>query len=107
MGKVKEFWQKHKTKVYWVGGTLVAVGAATWLILKDRTFMEITGRHGLAWDPPTGSMNLEEVKSILDVNADNSAKFAIFREGLEPDKYVAIFMDDKMVFPDEICELVE
>ena len=42
-------------------------------------------------------INLERVKELLDLNADNNEMFAIFREGPNPKDYVCIRLSDNVV----------
>lgn len=96
--KVKEFWRKHKTKICVVGGTIV-VGTVIFLITKDSKYkLDLKGKKAITWkDEDNGFMDIERVKAILDANKDNSSRFAIFREGPNPNEYVAIMMSDDVV----------
>ena len=99
--KVKEFWRKHKTKICVVGGTIV-VGTVVFLITKDSKYkLDTRGKKIIYWpDVDSGVMDIERVKSILEANKDNSSKFAIFREGPNPNEYVTILLSDGVVIPE-------
>ena len=57
------------------------------------------GLKYIAWapQPEKGTMTLERVKEILDLNANNAAKFAIFREGLDPNAFACIKFDSNLI----------
>lgn len=96
--KVKEFWRKHKTKICVIGGATI-VGTVVFLITKDSKYMlNAKGKKAIIWDDiNNGFMDIERVKAILDANKDNSSKFAIFREGPNPNEYVTILLSDDVV----------
>lgn len=96
--KVKEFWRRHKTRICIIGGTIV-VGTVVFLITKDSKYRpNLKGKKGIFWDDVDhGFMDIEKVKAILDANKDNSSKFAIFREGPNPNEYVTILLSDDVV----------
>ena len=96
--KVKEFWRKHKKKICVIGGTVV-IGTAIAIITKDSKYMvNLKNKNAIVWgDNDSGFMDIEGVKELLDANKDNCSRFAIFREGPEPDQYVALIMSDGVI----------
>ena len=103
--KVKKFWEDHKWEVISVtlivGGAVVGTLAAksiykecTKKVLKD---LNLEGKAIISWTPNDSFMNLERVKEILDLNANNSSSFAIFREGPRPEDYACILLSNDVV----------
>jgi preprotein translocase subunit SecF len=95
---VKEFWRKHKKRIFIVGGTIV-VGTVVFLITKDSKYkLNFKDKKVIWWkDEDNSFMDIERVKAILDANKDNSSSFAIFREGPNPNEYVTILLSDDVV----------
>ena len=96
--KIKDFYQKHK-KVIFIGTGILVVAGGVFLFLKNRKVCERVGRAVIEWTPTGETMPLEKVKTILDVNAVNGSKFAIFREGPNPAEYVCLILGDGFVIP--------
>lgn len=99
MNKFKTFCKEHEKEIYFIGGVTIAVVVGTILIKRSgRTMIDITGKQAITWPNEDKTfMNLERVKEILELNKNNSSKFAIFREGSDPEKYVAIVMSDGFI----------
>ena len=105
MGKLKEFWNQNKEVV--IASSIVVGSIAIGVFLSrsakiraDKT-TEIQLRS-LVWAPvegPSKYFNLEEVKTVLDANAENNSLYAIFREGISPDKYEIINLAGEFVKP--------
>lgn len=95
--KIKKVWAEHKKEI--IIGAVIVGGVATVLITKKATITggmeKMKGWKYIAWEPQPekGFMTLERAKEILDLNANNAAKFAIFREGPNPAEYVCIMLD--------------
>jgi hypothetical protein len=103
--KIKKFWKEHKEEILIgttiIGGTVVGViltkklyKACRMNILKE---LNLEGKSTISWTPRDSFMNLERVKEILDLNANNSSSFAIFREGPKPEDYVCILLSKDVV----------
>lgn len=87
--KVKKFWEDHKWEPQrWINSM------KTKKVLKD---LNLEGKAIISWTPNDSVMNLERVKEILDLNANNSSSFAIFRKGPRPEDYVCILLSDDVV----------
>lgn len=98
--KIKEFWKNNK-KLLMVGGTIV-VGTAVFLITKDKGFKFEAKEKSSTWwtgDDNGIPLNIEKVKDFLELNKDSSSRYAIFREGPDPNKYVIILLSDDVVLP--------
>jgi len=98
--KIKDFCKQHK-KVLIITGSVIGVTIVTILmakgIIKDKKMIDLTGESVIHWKPENKFMNLESVKEILDLNADNASQFAIFREGPNPADYVCIVLSEGFV----------
>lgn len=106
--KGKQFVKDHKVEII-VGGCMLAAGVVIGVKLNAKTnakFIAIgkslKGKEWISWKPSTGFMEFERAKKVLELNADNNAKYAIFREGTDPSKYLCIFMDDLLIWPEEV-----
>ncbi len=102
MKKIMEFCRKHKTAlivVCSVAGTIVVYA------ITRKHYDKLLGwykqRNVIAWKPTNKIITLEKVKEVLDLNANTSAPYAIFREGPDPKDYVCIVLNDTKDF---ICE---
>ena len=96
MSKIKEFYKKHKEAII-VGGIAVVSFGVTVMVLKQMPKKQIdkyAGKSVISWKPNGKIFNLEEVKQVLDANAESSAMYAIFREGVKPDEYTLIRLND-------------
>ena len=95
--QIKKVWAEHKKEI--IIGAVVVGGIATVLITKKMTIAsgmeKMKGWKTIGWkpDPSKGTMNLDRVKELLDLNAANTAQYAIFREGPNPAEYVCIMLD--------------
>jgi phage host-nuclease inhibitor protein Gam len=99
MKNIKQFCKEHKKELILTG---VVVGAVvTGLLVKGRSkknLIDVTGKNAITWVPGPGFMNLERVKEILDLNANNTESFAIFREpGNAMDQYTCVLLSDNVV----------
>lgn len=90
--KLKKVWKEHKKKILITGGvTILSIG--TYLLFK-RKIVDLSDECIIHWKPEKDKfINLEKVKEILDRNKDNTVKYAIFREGVNPDEYTIINLD--------------
>ena len=99
MKNINEFCKDHKKEIVVTG--LIIGGVVISALITKRIFtknlIDLTGKDVISWTPNDKFMNLERVKEILDLNADNTSKFAIFREGLEPNQYAVILLDDNVI----------
>lgn len=105
MGKLKEFWNQNKEVVIAssivVGSIAIGVFLSRSAKIRADKMTEIQLRS-LVWAPvegPSKYFNLEEVKTVLDANAENNSLYAIFREGISPDKYEIINLAGEFVKP--------
>ena len=105
MGKLKEFWNQNKEVVIAssivVGSIAIGVFLSKSAKIRADKITEIQLRS-LVWAPvegPSKYFNLEEVKTVLDANAENNSLYAIFREGISPDKYEIINLAGEFVKP--------
>ena len=94
MNKLKQFWTDHKTKILVIGGGVVVATISYALFHNRKAISEFAGENVIHWVPGNETMNLEEVKEILELNKDNASSFAIFREGPDPSKFVTILLSD-------------
>jgi hypothetical protein len=104
MKNIKEIWRDHKLGI--VAGigiaTSVVIGIIAVAIISKQEYNNETkrlteGKNVISWTPNNKFMNLERVKEILDLNADNASQFAIFREGPDPNAYACILLSDDVV----------
>lgn len=105
MGKLKEFWNQNKEVVI---ASSIVVGSIAIGVFLSRSAkiradkMTNIQLRSLVWAPvegPSKYFNLEEVKTVLDANAENNSLYAIFREGISPDKYEIINLAGEFVKP--------
>ena len=100
MKSIKEFYKKYKEPILLtgclVGAAVIAVALTNSHVAKKLSIIE--GLNVLKWKPTDTFMNLERAKEILDLNANNSERFAIFRDGTIPEDYVCITISDNVVF---------
>lgn len=99
MKKLKEIWKDHKKDILIIaGGTLLGTGIVLGgkYLIDHGYCVNMAGKDVISWtpNPNAGSMNLERVKEILDLNADNASQYAIFREGPNPNEYVCIILSE-------------
>ena len=98
MKNIKEFCKKHKKEIIF---TSCLVGAVVIGVLvkgqHKKKLIELAGKNVITWTPGNSFINLEKVKEILDLNANNSELFAIFREGPDPNAYVCILLSDNVL----------
>lgn len=95
MKNLKEFYNKHKKAII-ITGVVSGAVVGTYLAYKylKKPIVSLKGKSVISWIPPKDAMDLETVKEILDLNADNASRFAIFREGPNPKDYVCIVLSD-------------
>jgi esterase/lipase len=99
MKNIKTFCKDHKKEIV-VTGLVIGGVIATSFVTKricTRGLVNAKGLNVLTWKTPKGTANLEYVKKFLDANAGNGEPFAIFKEGPDPDAYVSILFNDKIV----------
>lgn len=100
MKNIKTFYKENKQKIV-VGSYIVgaAVIGALAYALSEATKVDnyYKSRDVISWEPKGRFINLEQVKNVLDLNADNSESFAIFREGSESDAYSCILISDNVI----------
>jgi hypothetical protein len=98
MSNVKEFCKKHKKGIILTG---VVAGVVIGAIAKtkfNKRFIDVAGKNWITWKSGnTGYMDLERVKEILDLNANNSEPFAIFRAPSGPTDYTCIQLSENLV----------
>ena len=98
MKNIKQIWKDHKTELAIAG---CMVGAVIGLIVLHKVgtkkVVDCTGKNVISWKPEAKSISLERVKEILDLNANSTAQFAIFREGLDPKAYECILLNDEVI----------
>ena len=95
--KMQKLWKEHKVEI--VMGTVI-VGGVICAIVAKKHIVNFKGMKVIGWDPnqkDAGLMTLEEIKRILDLNANNTASFAIFREGLDPNAFACIKFDSNLI----------
>lgn len=98
MEKLKKFCKDHKKELIVAGCVVGAI--AIGLMTKGkgkRELLDVTGQNYLTWRPGNYYMNLERVKEILDLNANNSEHFAIIRGYKNPDVYKCIMITENVV----------
>jgi len=101
--KTKSFVKDHKRGIVLTG--CVVAGVITGVVLCKRFDKEMVdlgkqfcGKSVISWtETNNGFIDLERVKEILDANANNSAQFAIFREGPDPNAYIGILLSDDVI----------
>ena len=65
--------------------------------------MSCAGKNIIYWPaPPAGIidtefLNMDEIKTVLDLNASNSLPFAIYKSGDALDKYKCILLADGLI----------
>lgn len=85
--KIKKYVKEHEREFKIAGGVVVAAGVGYFIgkeVCKCYTKLpeDLRGKDIIAWVRNREiDMNLEQVKEFIDMNANNTAKFAIFREG--------------------------
>ena len=110
--KTKEVVREHKKEII-AGVGIAIIGAGIGLYIgkaigmnANKDLVELgkqyLGKETLSWEPGKGCLKLEEVKKFLDLNAENNAMFAIFREGTEPDAYLGLLLDNAAILPETV-----
>ena len=101
MTSIKEFYKKYREPIL-ITGCVVCTAVAAVILTKAHVIGKIErldrGKSILKWGTPDSFMSLERSKEILDLNANNSERFAIFRDGSIPEDYVCITISDNVVF---------
>lgn len=95
--KVVQFVKQHK-EIIIAGGIAVAGVALSYKLSKP--FLEYYGKSVISWTPsndPTKVLSLSKVIEILEANKNLNTKYAIFREGSDPDKYIAIALNGSKI----------
>lgn len=102
MKNIKTFYKEHKAKII-VGCCMIGSAVVGALVYKS-TIKEAVdpyqGKSVISWVENGGYIGLEEVKEVLDLNANNNASFAIFKEGVNSDDYGCILLNDDVVIPE-------
>lgn len=99
MKNIKQIWKDHKTEIV-IGGLLltgVIISIVVASKIGTKNVMDLPRKNVISWTPDDKFMNLERVKELLDLNANNSESFAIFREGLISTDYSFITLSDNIV----------
>ena len=110
--KTRKVVKEHKKEIIAVVGIAI-IGAGIGLVIGkaigtnvNKDLVELgrryLGKETISWEPGRGSLTLEEVKKFLDLNAENNAMFAIFREGPEPDAYLGLLLDNAAILPEKV-----
>ena len=106
--KGKKFIKEHKVEII-AGGFILAAGVIIGAKLNGKMNAKVIavgnslrGKEWISWKPTNDSIELETVQKFLELNADNHAKYAIFRRGTDPSKYLCLFMDDLLIEPEMI-----
>ena len=104
MKNIKQIWNDHKLGI--VAGigivTSVIIGIIAVAVISKQEYNNETkrlteGKNVISWEPNDNVIDLERVKELLDLNADNNETFAIFREGPNPKDYVYLTLSDNVV----------
>lgn len=99
MKTIKTFYKNHKKEIL-IGGLVIGGMIATSFVTKricTRGLINTKEVNVLTWKTPKGTIDLEGIKKFLDANAGNGEPFAIFKEGPDPDAYISILFNDKLV----------
>lgn len=100
MKSIKTFCKENKNKIIFVGVMLgsAVIGALAYKQTKVKEVSDpYAGQNVISWTPEDKFMNLERVKEILDLNANNTEQFAIFREGTELDSYGCVLLSGNVI----------
>lgn len=107
--KGKKFIKDHKYEII-AGATIAAAGVAVGMIISGKLNgrlielgKRVDGKGCLTWfESDNGFMNLDTVKAVLEANAENNSRFAIFRDGLNtPNDYICICSPkDGFIYPE-------
>lgn len=104
MSKIKEFYKKHEKDINTIG-SVVAITVGFMLVTKhyknkNKKLVDLKGRSAIMWNKNQDGeiINIDRVKEILDLNADTTGAFAIFREGPRPDQYICLVLDSDVKY---------
>ena len=101
MKNIKEFCKEHKNKIVFVGCMIGSAVIGTLVYKQLNPVEEVVdpykGQNVISWTPFEGSINLEEVKNVLDLNANNNESFAIYKDGVNSDEYGCILLSDNVI----------
>ncbi len=91
MKKIKEFCKENKKEIIITTCTIGLAIIGVNIITKKNINTDNGNLAGIFYNPNNDKIiGLEEVKEILERNANNSTKYAIFREGGNPNDYMCI-----------------
>ncbi len=98
MKKVKEFCKENKKEIITtacvIGLAIIGVNVLT----KKNVITDYGDLGGILYRPSDNKIiGLEEAKAILELNANNSTKYAIFREGGNPNDYMCIELSKRTI----------
>lgn len=99
MKSIKTLYEENKEKIK-VLGCVVGVAVISTVAYKLNKRFVVVDRNvysSLVWKPCGTFMNLERAKEILDLNADNTERFAIFKNGIKPDDYSCIIVSGNVL----------
>jgi len=100
MKNIKEFCKKHKKKILFTGCIVGAaiIGGVVRGKFVNKEVMDLSGgKCGITWKPVGTFMDLEKVKEILDLNANNSEMFAIIKENGTPNDYSCVLLSNEVI----------
>jgi len=100
MKDIKTFCKENKNKLISVGCIVgvAIIGAVIYTKTdKEEVVNPYAGKDVISWTPEDKFMNLERVKEIIDLNANNSESYAIFKEGVNTDEYSCISLSDGLI----------
>jgi len=100
MKNIKTFCKENKDKIVTVGCVIgvAVIGALVYERANTKPVKNpYAGKATISWTPGPEIMNLERVKEVLDLNANNNEQFAIFKEGIKPDDYTCILISKEVI----------
>lgn len=103
--KVKKFVKDHEKEIkiagYVAGGIIVGIFVVKYANKKGaKKFFE--DHQCIAWpkNPDVAKANLDQVKELLELNTNNAASFAIFREGPNPNEFECVRLTQDLILPE-------
>jgi hypothetical protein len=100
MKNIKEFCKKHKKEIIFTGCIVgaVVIGVLTKEKRPTKKLIDVTGMNYITWKPKGYSITLEEIKEVLDLNANNpTAKFAVIKDSATKYGYIGILLNDNVI----------
>ena len=107
MKNIKDFYEEHKTKIWVAAGIVVVIGATIFAYTQGKGDSILKGKNAIMWKPGEDSMTLDTVKEVLEANKDIASRFAIFREGPNPNEYITITLSEDFIYPESTMKLLE